>query len=192
MTIGLAMVILWFFAKNLPNLEATDSIIIDHSYQEILAEGITPKLSPGYEFPTSYQYLNGCFGFAVGHILKERGKVIDMLDMESRIQKPREELWKKEYKERLAQEYNLKFKSYRSPEVLFKALSEGESVIVGYEYPLGDGGFVLHAVAAYSFDEKGLWVSETLSGLRKNIPYEKIFNEKGNQTLFYFTRVIEN
>lgn len=106
------------------------------SYQDILATGVEPGLPPEHEFPTSYQYLNGCYGYSVGHILMNRGHEFDMLEMEQRIEKPREVLWKKEYKERLSEEYGLNLSLSKDPELLFELLSQGESVVVGYKYPL--------------------------------------------------------
>jgi hypothetical protein len=35
---------------------------------------------------------------------------------------------------------------------------------------------VWHIVAAYSFDEKWVWVAETYANKRVRIPYEKIFH----------------
>lgn len=112
--------------------------------------------------------------------------------MEKRIQKPREVLWGKEERDRLAEEYGLKFEWSKSPGKLFDLLAQGESVILRYEYPLDEhGNWVLHAVAAYSFNDEGIWVSETLSGKRKPIPYDQVFNEKGDELQYAFGRVIE-
>lgn len=163
------------------------------TYQEILATDIQPKLKPDYEFPTSFQYLNGCYGFAVGHILMDRGQPFDMLEMEKKIEKPREKLWGKEYKNRLAEAYNLELKLDKNPEHLFDLLAAGEAVVLSYQYPLEEEGeWILHAVAAYSFDDQGIWVSETMSGQRKRVPYEKVFTPKGDETQYHFTRVIDN
>lgn len=164
------------------------------TYQAILVSGVAPALSPDYAFPTNFQYLNGCFGFAVGHILQDRGhEDIDFSEMEERVKPDRTTLWGKEEREKLAQEYDLKFKWSKNPKKLFKLLSQGEAVILRYEYPLDHDGedWVLHAVAAYSFDDEGIWTSETMSGKRKVIPYEKLFNETGDEMLYHFGRVVE-
>lgn len=50
---------------------------------------------------------------------------------------------------------------------------------------------MLHAVAAYSFDAEGIWVSDSLAGDNIRIPYEKIFTEDGLKTRYWFTRVGE-
>ncbi len=161
------------------------------TYQEILATGVVPQVPPDYEFPASFQYLNGCFGFSVGHILMDRGWEFDMLEMEERIQKPREVLWNNEWRETLAEAYDLELESYKSPELLFQLLEDGETFVLRYEYPLEGDEWILHAVAAYSFDQDGIWVSDSLSGGTKVIPYEKVFTEKGDETRYTFTRVIE-
>jgi len=190
-TVVLALIasIFIFFRQGFSNIETPFQAQL--SYQDVLETDITPTLPPEHEFPTSYQYLNGCYGFSVGHILMDRGWEFDMLDMEARIKKPREVLWKKEYKERLEKEYNLEFKYSKNPELLFKLLSQGEGVVVGYKYPLGEGDWVLHAVAAYSFDEEGIWVSDSLAGDNIRIPYEKIFTKDGLKTRYWFTQVVE-
>jgi hypothetical protein len=38
---------------------------------------------------------------------------------------------------------------------------------------------VWHIVAAYSFDEKWVWVAETYANKRVRIPYDKIFHSNG-------------
>ncbi len=174
--------------------EATVLDVLEPSktYQEILATGTQPGLPPEHDFPTSYQYLNGCYGYSVGHILMDRGWDFDMLEMEQRVEKPREELWSKEYKKRLEAAYDLDLKFSKDAELLFQLLEAGEAVVVGYEYPLVEGDWVLHAVAAYSFDEEGIWVSDSLEGGNIRIPYNKIFTEDGQKTRYYFTRVLEN
>lgn len=187
--IGLSVFSLFFF-KNSLNLKAATLITKNETYHEVLATGIRPALAPDYEFPTSFQYLNGCYGFAVGHILMDRGYAIDMLEMEKRIEKPREKLWEKQYKKRLAEVYDLELKYYKDPKYLFELLTQGEAVVIGYQYPLEDEKWILHAVAAYSFDDVGFWISETMSGQRKRVPYEKVFTEKGDETQYRFTQVI--
>src|SRR5690606_27206323 len=67
-------------------IQRVSSSIQKQTYQSLLESGLTPALSPDYEFPTNFQYLNGCFGYAVGHILQERGHPFDPLDMEKRIE----------------------------------------------------------------------------------------------------------
>ena len=66
-----------------------------------------------------------------------------------------------------------------------KSLQAGEPVSIVYWWEYTDWKTwqkkkVKHIVAAYSFDEKWLWVSETISTRRMRIPYEEIFNGYGN------------
>ncbi len=157
----------------------------------LLASSMEPALAPEHAFPASFQYLNGCFGYAVGHILQERGRPFDPLEMEERIQKPREELWKAEYKDRLAEAYGLEFHWSNRAKALFELLAQGEPVVLTYKYPLGGGKWVLHAVAAYSFDEDGIWVSDTLSGKRIRLSHDQVFSRTGGKTLYSFARVLE-
>lgn len=190
--------LLWFFKPTLANIIITgeqfsqqpEEVKSQHrSYQQILTDGAIPALTADHDFPTGYQYLNGCFGYSVGHILQDRGWEFDMLEMEEKIDKPRKDLWKAEYKARLEEAYDLDFQWFKDAETLFYFLGKGEAVTLTYK--LDDGSGILHAVAAYSFDEDGMWVSNSLTGKTELLPYEKIFTEKGDQTLYGFGRVVE-
>lgn len=190
--------LIWFFKPTLANIIITGELFNDRpeavesqkrSYQQILVEGATPGLPIDHDFPTGFQYLNGCFGYSVGHILQDRGWEFDMLEMEEKIDKPRKDLWKGEYKKRLEEAYDLDFHWFKDAETLFYFLGKGEAVTLTYK--LEDGSGILHAVAAYSFDEEGIWVSNSLSGKNERLPYEKIFTKKGDETLYGFGRVVE-
>lgn len=161
------------------------------TYTEILNTGINPLLPPEHEFPTSFQYKNGCFGYAVGHIIEQRGQSFDPLVMEETIAKPRNELWTSEHIQNLANAYELEFKWHKEADTFFELLSQGEPVVVQYKYPL-ENGWVGHMVAAYSFDQEGAWVSESISAKRIRVPYEDIFDDTGQKTRYGFAQVLEN
>jgi hypothetical protein len=161
------------------------------SYQEILAQNISPALAPDYDFPISFQYLNGCYAFAVNNILLHKyEKGINLLEAEKTIEKPRNVLWDKNYRNQFNETYDIELKYSKSAKLLFALLKEGEPVMLRYQYPLGDDEWVLHVVAAYSFDQEGIWVSETLSGKLTLVPYDKIFDESGKKTLYTFSTVV--
>ncbi len=187
---GLAYSASTFTKTSVQNLFS--EIEIGKTYQEILETGIQSKISPDYEFPTSFQYLNGCYAFAINHILIYKyGSGLDLLAVEKEIEKPRVILWKKEYVERFLTTYNIDIKTDKSAENLFKHLSEGEPIAISYRYPLSEDpdDYVVHKVAAYSFDENGIWISETLSRQNKLLEYSKIFDNSGKKTIYPFTTV---
>ena len=159
------------------------------TYTQILTTNPQPALSPNYQFPTSYQYQNGCFGFAVKHITEHKyNEEIDLHEVEQTINKPRADLWTSEHINNFLRDYNLKLTSYNDAETFFNLLENGEPIIIQYKYPTTDG-WVGHMVAAYSFDEAGVWISESISGQRKRIAYADIFAETGQSTQFSFSKI---
>ncbi len=160
------------------------------TYQEILAEGALPGIDPSYDFPSSYQYLNGCVAFAVNHVLIYKyGQGLDLLEVERVVEKPREMLWSKEYVQKFYDSYGIESQNYRDAETLFGFLVEGEPVTISYQYPLDDGDYVVHRVAAYSFDDQGIWVSDSLKGGAVRLDYGQVFDDGGRYTRYYFASV---
>ncbi|MFC1615653.1 hypothetical protein ACFL21_00800 [Patescibacteria group bacterium] len=160
------------------------------NYQEILATGVKPGISPNFDFPNSYQYKNGCVAFAVNHVLIYKyGEGLDLLEVEKTIQKPRDVLWSKEYVSAFIDEYDLEVEYFHDSEFLFKFLEAGEPITISYKYYLNDKEWVAHRVAAFSFDENGVWISDSLSGEHLNIPYEEVFKKNGKQLQFTMTTI---
>ncbi len=160
------------------------------TYQEILAQEIKPKIQPNYKFPVSVQYRNGCFAFAVNHILRYKYNLnLDLYEVEKKIAKPREELWKTNYVNAFITEYNLKMKWYRDAENLFDLLQKGEPVVIQYNHDLGNDKWVGHLVAAYSFDNQGIWISDSLDGKRKRLAFLKVFEENNTYLQYGFATI---
>ena len=159
-------------------------------YKKILKSGIKPKIKSDYEFPVSKQYQNGCFGFAVKNVVKYKYDInIDLKEAEKKINKPRNDLWTAEHIRNFLKEYNLNTKWYESAYSFFYFLSKGEPVIIQYKYFTSKNYWVGHFVAVYSFDQKGVWISETIEGKRKRITYDKVFSKEGRYTVFAFAVV---
>ena len=111
---------------------------------------------------------------------KSHGVIIeglDLLEVEKTIKKPRDVLWKRKYVDAFTAEYNIKLESFNDSETLFENLANGEPVTISYKYYLDEEKWVSHIVAAYSFDEEGIWVSDSLDGPKVRIPYSEVFEK---------------
>ena len=162
-------------------------------YKNILKSGIKPKLKTDYNFPVSNQFQNGCFGFAVKNIVKHKYNIdIDLKEAEKKINKPRNDLWTADHIKNFLREYNLQTKWYENAYSFFYFLSKGEPVIIQYKYYTSKNYWVGHFVAVCSFDQKGVWISETIEGKSKRIPYDKVFSKEGRDTVFPFAIVEKN
>jgi len=165
-------------------------IDIDKTYTEIIKTDSIPGISTDFPFPLSKQYKNGCFGFAVKHVVQYKyGKTIDMVKAENAIKKPREELWTSKHITNFLDEYELKMKWFTDAETFFAFFQEGEPVIIQYKSPLVNGGWVGHFVAAYSFDDQGIWISESITNKRIRLDFSEVFDEEGKFTQFGFATV---
>lgn len=163
------------------------------TYTEILSSDIHPALPPSYNFPHSYQFLNGCYAFAVNSILRYKySEGVDLIEMEEKIEKPRELLWSKKYVKAFLNEYDINMTAYSDSETFFKYLVEGEPVTVSYRYPLDENKWVLHIVAAYSFDKDGVWASDSLTGPKTHIPYQDLFDNSKRFLRYPFSTVLRD
>lgn len=164
--------------------------IPSRSYNEILADGVKPSLSPEYAFPNSYQYQNGCFAFAVKHVLEYKfDETVDVYEAETIINKPRTVLWNVDYITAFLEEYDITMTWYKDAETFFDFLSQGEPLVIQYPYDVGDDTFIGHLVAAYSFDETGVWAADSISGENIHIEYDLVFNKSGTHTRYGFATV---
>lgn len=168
--------IVLFYAYSVSNL----------NYTEILAKGIKPKIKPDYLFPVSKQHDNGCFGYAVKHIADYKyGIKIDVNQTEKKINKPRNSLWEYKHIQDYLKLYSLQLTWKNDAATFFKLLRKGEPVLIQYKWYYGSS-WVGHFVAVYSFDKKGVWISESIQNKRVRIAYKDVFEETGYYTDFYF------
>lgn len=160
------------------------------TYTQILETEIKPALSVDFDFPISYQYENGCFAFAVNHILEYKfDKKVDLYEAEKIIKKPRYVLWDVDYITAFLDEYDIKMKWYKDSETFFRFLEEGEPIVMQYPYEVPGDRYIGHLVSVYSFDEDGVWASDSISGKHILIEYPLVFNQSGRYTRYGFATV---
>lgn len=168
------------FVENIPSL----------TYEQILVQRIEPAISPDYKFPSGHQYMNGCFAFAVNNVLQYKyDKKLDLLEAEKKVKKPRAILWTGEYIMKFLDEYDLKMVWYKDAENFFKFLEEGEPVVMQFTIPIETGELIGHIVTAYSFDDKGIWIADSLKGKTHRIDFSEVFTKKGDETRYGFATV---
>jgi hypothetical protein len=157
---------------------------------EYVIQEIKPGIADDYLFPVSNQFQNGCFAFAVKHIVEYKyGVKIDPYKVEESINKPRSDLWTSEHISNFLEEYDLKIKWYTDAKTFFSLLQKGEPVLIQYKYQISENKWIGHFVAAYSFDSKGVWISDSISGKRIRIPFTDVFDTNGLQTQFGFATI---
>lgn len=166
--------------------------VLKRPYSEIVKTEIQPGIAPDFAFPKGYQYENGCFGFAIQYIVEHKfGETIDMVKAEKIIKKPRYELWTFNYIKDFLEEYGLDLKWYNDSETFFEFLEAGEPLLIQYKYQVGQNTWISHFVAVYSFDEDGVWISQSITNKHEKIPYRHIFKPDEITTQFRFA-VVEN
>ena len=172
--------------ENVAYIETIPSL----TYVQILEQGIEPSISPDYKFPSGNQYMNGCFAFSVNNVLQYKyDKKIDLLEAEKKVEKPRLVLWTGKYIMKFLNEYDLKMVWYKDSENFFKLLEQGEPVVMQYTIPLETGELIGHIVVAYSFDDKGIWIADSLKGKTHRLDFSDVFTEKGDETRYGFATV---
>jgi hypothetical protein len=159
-------------------------------YWKLVSSAITPKIKTDYAFPVSVQFKNGCFAFAVNHIVEYKYKQkINLYDAEKKINKPRTDLWTHEHITNFLKEYQLKLTWYNRADIFFYFLINGEPVMIQYKHYLSATSWVGHFVAVYSFDATGVFVSDSISGKRIHLVYDRVFDQSGRYTQFSFAVV---
>jgi hypothetical protein len=190
--IMLSIIVAVFLTGCAASEQVMRSYIQSRSYSEILEDGALPSLKPDYAFPNSHQYQNGCFAFAVKHILEYKfDKTINLYEAEKIINKPRTVLWDVDYITAFLEEYDITLTWYKDVETFFGFLAQGEPLVIQYPYDIGDNTFIGHLVAAYSFDETGVWAADSISGETIHIDYDLVFNKSGTHTRYGFATVWE-
>lgn len=145
--------------------------------------GYKPYLSPYYNFPIRWQTLNGCYAFSIRNILKyKHGIGIHISKAEKILKKPWEKLWTPYLMRKFNSLVHVKKSSFFYIDTLISSLQAWEPVAISYyldyySYKEKKMKKVAHIVAAYSFDEKWIWVSETVSNKRKRVLWEDVFNK---------------
>ncbi|MFA5855418.1 MAG: S-layer homology domain-containing protein [Candidatus Gracilibacteria bacterium] len=158
------------------------------SYEDMLRTGIQPAYAPGSHFPANSQsgWSYGCYAFAVKSLLEFKyGMNLNISEVQDRIGWDGSFLWDPTEAGNFAREYDvdLLFGYYAPAEYFFKKLSAGEPIILYIPYYVGSEN-VGHQIVAYSFDENGVWISDSLQGgINREIPYTDVFVDGANYTL---------
>lgn len=157
------------------------------TYQEVLATGIKPYFSPETNFPAHSQkgWPFGCYSFSVKNLMEFKyGEILDIAAVQKEIGWDGTFIWSFEEFEKFAKQYNtdIVLTYNATAEFFFKKLAAGEPMILYIPYYLR-GENIGHQLVAYSFDEKGVWVADSLSGgIRRRIGFDQVFVNGENYT----------
>src|SRR3989339_117512 len=157
------------------------------SYTDVLATGIAAAYPSDMDMTVYSQsgWPYGCYGFAVKNVTAWKyGEVIDMTDLADTIGWDGSYIWSPEQFSSFAKNYDtdLVMTYYGSAEFLFKKLAAGEPVVLYIPYYIGENN-VGHQVMAYSFDEDGVWIADSLyGGVQSQVGYDEVFFEGDSYT----------
>ncbi|KKR09312.1 MAG: S-layer protein [Candidatus Peregrinibacteria bacterium GW2011_GWE2_39_6] len=157
-----------------------------HSYSDILATGIQPAYPSDMTFThhaqTGYPY--GCYAFATKNLTEWKyGIVLDIAEVQTTINWDGSYIWTDDEFDAFCAAYNtdIVFTYNASAEFFFKKLAMGEPMILYIPYYLdtnGDGveENIGHNVVAYSFDQNGVWIADSISpGSQRQLDYDEVF-----------------
>lgn len=168
-----------------------------NSPQSYIEAWYKPFLKPSYKFPLLKQTLNGCYAYTIRNILKYKHWIwVYVQRWEKYIGKKPEDLW---YYSNMAKfdkiAHVTKEKAYNI-DTLITSLHAWEPVSISYILKYKNWKWetktVGHIVAAYSFDEKWVWVSETVANKRIRIAWEELFNSYWTVRYFRIFRYTYN
>lgn len=166
---------------------------------EYLNDWYKPFLNNKYNFPILTQTLNWCYAFTIRNILKYQYWIgIYVNKAETIIWKEGDKLWNNNLMNKFDNLVNVKRKHFYNIDTLINSLQVWEPVWITYLLTYYSSKekkqkTISHIVAAYSFDEKWVWVSETVSNKRLQIPWDEIFDKNWNTKYnrifkFYYTK----
>ncbi len=152
------------------------------SFENLVRAGIKPGIEPDYPFPVSLQphKSHECELYAMKHVLKYKYNfILDIPGWEKIMKKGKLDEW---YFPECASvaygegfDYEINIINRADPGLLFYYLSKGEPVITEREYGSDNHR---HSVVAYSYDENGVWLSDSAIGKRWEIPVEKLITNE--------------
>lgn len=140
-------------------------------------------LDKNYKFPLQKQTLNWCYAFSVRNILKHKNNLwIYVPKAEKIIWKNWNDLWNPKTMKSFNNVSKTEIEIFYDLDTLINSLQAWDPIAITYildyySYKEKKYKKVPHIVAAYSFDKNWVWVSETVSNTRKNIPWNEIFKE---------------
>ncbi len=158
------------------------------TYEEVLETGIEPAYPSDLDVPTNPQtyYPYGCYGFSTKNLLEWKyGEILDIEDLMETTGWNGEFLFSPDTMTLFTESYYLDLiHTYNgSAEYFFKKLAQGELMVVTIPLFLSTGENIWHNVVAYSFDDDGVWISNSLSGgYQERISYDDIFYDDNRYT----------
>ncbi|MFA5792965.1 MAG: S-layer homology domain-containing protein [Candidatus Gracilibacteria bacterium] len=158
------------------------------SYEEVLDTGILPAYPSNMDFPAHSQsgWSYGCYTFAIKNLVEFKyGTVINVAELQNRIGWDGAFIWDQDEASSFAREYDMDliFTYNASAEYFFKKLSLGQPMVLYIPYYIGSDN-VGHQVVAYSFDENGVWIADSLGeGLQREISFSDIFVDGATYTI---------
>ena len=170
------------YVSKILNKDLRKSFSIAKDYLDI---GYKPSLKADFPFPLTKQTLNWCYGFSIKNILKFQKNIsINVEKTEKSIWKIPSELRTDNMKNNFDKYIKINKNNFYDIDTLINSLQTWEPVAITYKLKYFSNKekkekIVNHIVAAYSFDEKWVWVAETVSNTRKRIPWEEIFDKNG-------------
>ena len=150
------------------------------TYEEVLATGIQPAYPSDMNFASNSQsaYPYGCYAFATKNLLEWKYNwFLDIPEVQETIGWDGTFIWSPSEFLTFAESYNVDvvFTYNGNAEFFFKKLASGEPMVLYIPYDL-NGVNIGHNLVAYSFDEDGVWVADSLSGgLQRHISYDEVF-----------------
>ena len=179
--------------KNSPFLKWTyykyTSKIMDRSLRkyfsspsEYIKRWYKPYLNPNYRFPLLGQSLNSCYAFTVRNILKYKHNIwVYVQRAEKYIWKNPSELWWYKNMAQFDKVVHVSKEKLYTIDSLISSLQAWEPVSISYILKYKNWKWeektVWHIVAAYSFDEEWIWVSETVANKRIRLKWDEVFNK---------------
>lgn len=159
----------------------------DLSYQDVLYTGLAAAYPPDMDMTIYSQsgWPYGCYGFAVKNVMAWKyGEILDMSDVAETTGWDGFYIWDHVQFSSFAENYDtdLIMTYYGSAEFFLKKLAAGEPVVLYIPYYIGEDN-VGHQVMAYSFDEDGVFIADSLSGgAQREIGYDEVFLDGANYT----------
>ena len=157
------------------------------TYQDMLDSGIEPAYPSDMLFASHSQsaYPYGCYAFATKNLLEWKYDwFLDIAEVQETIGWDGTFIWSPSEFLTFAEEYEVDviFTYNGTAEFFFKKLAAGEPMVLYIPYNL-NGVNIGHNLVAYSFDDEGVWVADSLSGgLQRHIGYDEVFVDSDTKT----------
>jgi hypothetical protein len=188
----------WTYIKYISKIMYKDLRKYYSKPQDYIKAWYKPYLSPNYYFPLRWQTLNWCYAFSIRNITKYDYWIwMYISKMEKYMQKPWTQLWNYNLMNKFDKLAHIKRTNLYHLDSLINNLQSWKPVAITYyldyyNYKERKYKKVLHIVSAYSFDEKWVWISETVTNKRLRIWWNEVFNTywtTSNKRMFLYNYI---